>query len=1424
MLLLVCDNSAAFLHIINSVIIVLWSYLCIFIYRRSEYPKRKPNYWQPQPLQYKICCMRYHLNVLMVFTQSRRFLFSFLFFIFFVGISSGQIVINEVSQGASGSKEYVELVVTGTPNCQGTPCVDLRGWYIDDNNGNHATGSGTGIAQGCIRFSNNSFWSCVPIGQIIVIYNDADINPMLPSNDISLTDGNCVLVIPISNCTLFERNTSQPSTALSLYPTNGFTACGNWTNIGMANTDDSFQTINPLGTLYHSVSWGNNVLSQIIYFSGSSTGSVAWNNNAVNTNPALQANWIRTGVAGNETPGTPNNLANAAWISSMNNNCIPFIPLSATITSTSALCNCTGTATVSPSGGTPTYTYLWAPSGGTAASATGLCAGTYTCTITDANACTQILSVIVSSIGTLTLSGSVANVSCNGGCNGSATTVVTIGTSPFTYLWSPSGGTNATASGLCPGTYTCTVTDAANCTGTQTFLVTQPAQLVATPTQTNLLCNGGNSGTATITTLGGTPSFTYSWAPTGGNFATAVGLAAGIYTCTITDANGCIVTQTVVITQPTAIVPSPSQINILCNGGSTGSASVNPSGGNPGYTFSWSPSGGNLATANNLTAGTYSCTITDLSGCVTIQPFSITQPSPIVANTLIVAATCGNPNGAATITVSGGSPGYSYLWSPSGGNTATATNLTAGNYSCTITDANGCTIIQPVIIANLFAPTVSLAAQTAVSCFGGANATAAVVVVGGTSPYTYLWAPSGGTGFTAIALAAGTYTCTVTDANGCIAIQTVTIIEPAALTSTMSTTPVSCFAGSNGTATVVVAGGTPGYSYAWAPTGGNAATATTLSNGTYSCTITDLNGCVIISTVVITQPSILSASSSTTNVLCNGGNTGSSIVSPSGGIPSYNYAWTPTGGNTSTANNLTAGNYSCTITDQNGCVFIENVLITEPTLLTVSVSSTPANCGFPDGSVTAIPSGGTANYTYAWSPGSYLTSTVNNIATGSYSVIVTDQNGCVANGVVSVINLNGVVAVISSQQNVTCYGQATGAIFITQSGGNPAYTYTWFPNISSADSAVALTAGNYSCTVTDASGCTSLVTIIITEPPPLILSATANPVAVCAGSPVLLAAIPGGGSPSYAVTWNPGNLIGASHTVFPTASGNYIASVVDINGCITNTPVNIIINPVPSAGFTVNNTVGCAPLCVQFIDTSTSAAAIVSWFWDFGDGNTSTQQNPSYCYPNSGNFTVQLSILTIDGCVAVINITSCVIVLPTAVAAFTVSPQPTTMLNPELFFTSTSSNATAWSWNFGDLFNTVSTLQNPSCTFTSPICYQVSLAVSNSFGCNDSIKQEVCLNPEETFFIPNSFSPNGDGKNDFFMPVGEGINEDGFEFLIFDRWGNLIFESHYLTIGWDGRVKNHPNIAQIDTYVWALKFTNINGFPYELAGIVNLIK
>ncbi|HEU4719263.1 MAG TPA: SprB repeat-containing protein, partial [Bacteroidia bacterium] len=564
--------------------------------------------------------------------------------VFFFAMTAGEelfsqapgLYINEVSQGPSGSKEWVELLVVGTPTCYSIPTLDLRGWYIDDNNGNHATGAGTGIAQGCVRFRNDPFWSAIPIGTIIVIYNDADLDPAIPAQDLSMTDGNCRLVIPISNCTLFEKNTSTPSTATAIYPTTGFSTCGSWTNISMANGDDSFQTIDPSGNLFHSVSWGNNTLNDIIYFTGPATGNVARMMNSSNNNISQQSNWVMVPVA-SENPGVANDAANQAWICSMNNGCTPPAPIALTTTQVNASCTCTGSATVNATGGftgcgSP-YTYSWAPGGGNTATASGLCAGNYTVTVTDIIGCVQTHTVNITASTAFTLSTTQTNVLCNGGSTGSASVTVTGGTGPFTYSWSPSGGSGANATGLSAGTYVVTVTDATLCSGTATVTITQPTPLSATTSQTNVSCNGGNNGSATVNASGGTSPYSYSWSPSGGTGATASSLSAGTYTCTITDANSCTTTQSFTITQPTPLSATTSQTNVSCSGGNNGSATVNGSGGTSPYSYSWSPSGGTNATASSLSAGTYTCTITDANSCTTTQSFTITQPTPLSATT-----------------------------------------------------------------------------------------------------------------------------------------------------------------------------------------------------------------------------------------------------------------------------------------------------------------------------------------------------------------------------------------------------------------------------------------------------------------------------------------------------------------------------------------------------------------------------------------------------------------------------------------------------------------------------------------------------------------------------------------------------------------------------------------------------------------------
>lgn len=377
---------------------------------------------------------------------------------------SQQLVINELSQGPSGSFEYVEFVVSGTPNCQNPPpCLDMRGIVFDDNNGYFASGSGTGIAQGSMRFSSDVFWQCIPLGTIIVIYSETNRNSSIPPDDLSMSDNNGVLIIPASS-SLLEKNTAFPTSANSNYPSTGWSSGGQWNTIGMANGGDSFQIRqNILSTTpSHSVSWGDNNQNTIIYFAGSAAGKVYSLMNTTDNNPALQTNWSSQNAPVGETPGAANSTQNAAWITAMSNNTSTTIDLAMSSTNTGCGTNCTGTASVSPSGGATPYTFLWS-NGSTNQGLSNLCAQTYTVEVTDANGCTASSQVTVGiNANSMVATTSATNESCANACDGSALVSVTGGTSPYSYLWS-NGTTSASNQNLCSGNYSVTATDVNGC-------------------------------------------------------------------------------------------------------------------------------------------------------------------------------------------------------------------------------------------------------------------------------------------------------------------------------------------------------------------------------------------------------------------------------------------------------------------------------------------------------------------------------------------------------------------------------------------------------------------------------------------------------------------------------------------------------------------------------------------------------------------------------------------------------------------------------------------------------------------------------------------------------------------------------------------------------------------------------------------------
>ena len=508
-----------------------------------------------------------------------------------------------------------------------------------------------------------------------------------------------------------------------------------------------------------------------------------------------------SGLTYNWTPGNPSGDGTASvtgltaglWSCTVTNECGASSVVNFAITHPSAVsvsssqtnvsCNggSNGTAAVSVSGGAGGYTYSWSPSGGTNATATGLAAGNYTVTVTDANTCSSQKSITIIQPPVLNASSSQTNVSCNGGSNGAATASVSGGVGSYTYSWSPSGGTAATATGLSVGNYTVTITDANSCTIQKNFTITQPTVLTASLSQTNVSCNGGSNGTATASVSGGAGSYSYSWSPSGGTNATATGLSAGNYTVTITDGNSCSIQKNFTLTQPDPLTVASSQTNVSCSGGSNGTAAASVSGGAGDYTYSWSPSGGTAATASGLSAGNYTVTISDATACSIQKNFTITEPNALSAASSQTNVSCnGGSNGTATVSVSGGTGSYTYSWSPSGGTAATASGLSPGSYIVTITDANFCSMQKNFTITEPAILTAISSIDNELSFNGASDGAVKVTVSGGTSNYTYLW-NTGATTSSLTGLPTGIYTCTITDANGCGASTSVQLVAPLAV-------------------------------------------------------------------------------------------------------------------------------------------------------------------------------------------------------------------------------------------------------------------------------------------------------------------------------------------------------------------------------------------------------------------------------------------------------------------------------------------------------------------------------------------------------------------------------------------------------------------------------------------------------------------
>lgn len=537
-------------------------------------------------------------------------------FLAITSIASAQLIINELSQGPTGNKEYIELLVTGTPVCGAANTVDLRGWIIDDNNSWHASGSGTGIAGGHVRFDSIAQWANVKIGSIILIYNDADMNTNVAALSIDTADVNndCVFIVPISSSVL-QKNITLPMSngSMSTYAVAGtpYSPIGTWICLGMANSADAFHTVSPANYAapYHAIGWGNNNALINVYYSGSQSGKVIFMTNAVDNNPLNAANFVDTTTTF-ETPGAPNNVANAAWIASMNNNCQPFIVPVITFNNPASL-NCGTPSTViiasSPSIG---LTFNWS-NGVTGTNDTITSAGTYNVTASDAsNVCTASNSIIIAGGTGITISASSTNTTC-GNNNGTALVTVTSGLAN-SFVWS-TGDTTASIMNLAAGNYSVTASGGGNCSATTSVTINSSSLSPVTVTADSTIFCAGDS--TSVCAPSGYVSYLWN---SGETTSCIYAKQAGNYYVTVTDNFNCTATSNHL---SVFVYPLPP-VSISVNGDTlTAHNSV---------TYQWFFNGGVISGANNesyiaMQTGNYTVQVSDTNGCkVFSNPVTVT--------------------------------------------------------------------------------------------------------------------------------------------------------------------------------------------------------------------------------------------------------------------------------------------------------------------------------------------------------------------------------------------------------------------------------------------------------------------------------------------------------------------------------------------------------------------------------------------------------------------------------------------------------------------------------------------------------------------------------------------------------------------------------------------------------------------------------
>jgi len=1107
------------------------------------------------------------------------------------------------------------------------------------------------------------------------------------------------------------------------------------------------------------------------------------------------------------------------------------------ISQTDASCNGStdGALTVDGNGGVTPYQF--SIDGGTTFQATGLFtglpAGNYNVIVQDNAGCSVIQAVNINEPTAITANITEQNATCSQ-ANGTIQVVGSGGSGGYSY--SIDGTTFQTGNNfinLAAAIYTITVTDANGCSSTSTSTINNLSNLTLTIIASqNISCNAGNNGYVVIAG-GGSSGYTYSI--DGINFQandTFPNLNAATYTITANDQYGCSTSVTTALAEPAAITATYSSIADHCSQ-SNGAVTVTGSGGAAPFQYALASNQvyQSSGTFTGLAKGIYGIAVKDANGCISIINTLVNDTAtPAITVTSKTNVSCnGDADGVINV-IGSGTSGYTYSIDGITYQAGTAfNNLVAGTYTLSVKDANGClgtdvdSILQPTVL------TINQIALTNVKCFGQNSGSLSYAGIGGTPGYQFstdgiTYQGSG----TFSNLAATNYTVTVKDANGCTNTTTAALTQPTQLTiSSVIPVDAKCKSSCDGQATATITGGINPYTYSWSDNS-TSINPIAFCAGNYSLTVTDANSCTATNSFVIQEPSLLNVNTTAVSANCSKAD-GSATASSSGGTGAYTYSW-DNGETTAAATSIKSGNYCVTVTDNNSCTASSCINVPSIPGVVASISATKnSTCnGSNDAYIVAQGTGGGSPYTFTWVTNTgtpQTTDTAKSLAAGNYCVVIADANGCTSSTCATVTEPTMVTASVNGPATI-CYGNAA-TLNAYAAGGCTGYTFTWLPSNSNAAS-LNVNPGSistYTLTASDCNQCASApVTFTVNVGAPLVAAASPD-ASVCSGQSTILNASATGGDGNYSYTWLPS---GSGNSLIASPASTTAYSVIVSDGCNT-TPdtafVTVSVDPLPVVNLSVDTNAGCYALCVNFTDNSTiSNGTIKSWSWNFGDGSVkNTSQNPSHCFNNAGTFSVSLTASSDKGCINTSTVNNMVTAYDHPKADFTFTPANPDEEHSTVYFTDASANAISWLWNFNDTRDTNNnTVQNPSHLYADTGTYCPKLTVTNTHNCSDSISHCLYVSPVFEFYIPSAFTPNGDGKNDFFLP--EGIYISKVDISVFDRWGNEIYHSGDLNKGWDGRANGGKEIAQNDVYVYRIIATDIFEKRHEYAGSVTLIK